>query len=154
MLQQPESFEGQQKSPDVSAVGEGEGAAVQTAEGSSWQAAEALRRSCLVPAGTKERDKRQAVCPKTWRMAQGGKTATPCWYQTPKEEQSMMSKSCTEMCNSYPETGQDQASQEFLQQFFPISTVILQSRCSTCNLLTKGILSKAMGCVHKAKFSI
>lgn len=45
MLQQPEGFKGQQKSPDMSAVGEGEGAALQTSEGSSWQAAEAVRFS-------------------------------------------------------------------------------------------------------------
>lgn len=69
MLQQPERFKGQQKSPDMSAVGEGEGAALQTSEGSSWQAAEAVRGSCSVPAATREGDKRQGVCPKTWRRA-------------------------------------------------------------------------------------
>lgn len=70
MLQQPERFKGHQKSPDVSAIGEEEGAALQTSGGSSWQAAEAVMRSCLVPPGIKEGDKRQGACPKTWRRAQ------------------------------------------------------------------------------------
>lgn len=51
------------------AVGVGEGAAPQTPEGNSWQAAEAMMRSRLVPAGTKEGDKGWGGCPKTQRRA-------------------------------------------------------------------------------------